>query len=194
MNKDPVDRAPARLAVAVATQPLAAHRWRGLRRVFASVPRVGPIALTLLLALVAALACLALHTPLPWMIGPLLATALATIVGQPTASATRLRNASQCVIGTALGLYFTPQVLALVARLWWAIGLGVVWALALGLSLAWVLERLHGPWLAQADRATTYFASPIGAASEMTLLASATGRARIWWPLPIACACCWWLW
>ncbi|POA48716.1 hypothetical protein C1884_31050, partial [Pseudomonas sp. GW460-R15] len=60
---------------------------------------------TLLLALAAALACVVLHTPLPWMIGPLFAVSLASIAGQPTASHTPLRNLGQWVIGTALGLY-----------------------------------------------------------------------------------------
>ena len=87
---------------------------------------------TLLLAFVAAGACLALHTPLPWMIGPLLAVSLASIAGAPTASYTPLRNAGQWAIGMALGLYFTPQMVGLVAGLWWAIVLAIVWALGLG--------------------------------------------------------------
>ena len=81
------------------------------------------VALTLLLALAAALLCVALRTPVPWMIGPLLATALASILGRPTRSLGPLRNAGQWTIGTALGLYFTPQVTVLVAGLWWAIAL-----------------------------------------------------------------------
>ena len=39
------------------------------------------IVLTLLLALAAALLCAALHTPVPWMVGPLLSTALLTMAG-----------------------------------------------------------------------------------------------------------------
>ncbi|MBI3531310.1 MAG: AbrB family transcriptional regulator, partial [Burkholderiales bacterium] len=49
--------------------------------------------LTLLLALLAALLCVWLNTPLPWMIGPLLATAVASILRMPTASWTPVRNA-----------------------------------------------------------------------------------------------------
>src|SRR6185295_1485041 len=70
---------------------------------------------TLALAFVAARACLALHAPLPWMIGPLLAVSLASIAGAPTASFTAFRNAGQWAIGLALGLYFTPQMVGLVA-------------------------------------------------------------------------------
>lgn len=137
------------------------------------------VALTLLLALGAAALCVALHTPLPWMIGPLLSTALVSMGGAPTESWGPLRNAGQWTIGTALGLYFTPQVTSLVASLWWAIVLGIVWALALGVGFGRWLQWLHAPRMPgvgpQAMRATTYFAGAIGAASEMTLLSERVG-------------------
>ena len=121
--------------------------------------------------------CLWLHTPLPWMIGPLLVTSIASVLGAPTRSATPLRNAAQCTVGLALGLYFTPEVMRLVGSLWWVIVLGVIWALALGWWFGWFLHRLHAPAQPELNRATTYFAGAIGAASEMTLLAErAQGR------------------
>lgn len=136
-------------------------------------------ALTLLGSLLAALACVQLNTPLPWMIGPLVATATLSMLGAPTRSYTPLRNAGQWLIGAALGLYFTPQVVALVATLWWAIVLNIVWALALGLAFGAWLHRVHsGPgWLhvTGLSTVTTYFAAPIGAASEMTMMAERHG-------------------
>lgn len=129
------------------------------------------VALTLLLALAAAELCVWLRTPLPWMIGPLLATAVASVLRARTESWTPLRNLGQCLIGAALGLYFTPQVTALVVSLWWAIGLGIVWALGLGLVFGLWLHWLHGHRMPGLTRATTYFAGAIGGASEMTLLA-----------------------
>jgi len=145
------------------------------------------IALTLCVALCAALLCQWLRTPIPWMIGPMLATAACSLAGWPTRSAEVLRNAGQWTIGTALGLYFTPQVGALVLSLWWAIALGIVWALALGYGFGAWLHQRHAPQLrlglgadaarhsAQAVRATSYFAGAIGGASEMTLLAERAG-------------------
>lgn len=134
---------------------------------------------TLVLALAAAELCVWLRTPIPWMIGPLLATGIASMVGLPTESAGPLRNAGQWTIGTALGLYFTPQVTALVASLWWAIVLSIAWALALGVLFGRWLHRVHAPQLAgvpaPALRATTYFSGGIGGASEMTLLAEREG-------------------
>jgi len=141
------------------------------------------IALTLCIALCAALLCQWLRTPIPWMIGPMLATAACSLAGWPTRSFDALRNAGQWTIGTALGLYFTPQVGALVLSLWWAIALGIVWALALGYGFGAWLHQRHGAQLmqgtgrpsAQEVRATSYFAGAIGGASEMTLLAERAG-------------------
>ncbi len=146
------------------------------------------VAFTLLAAWLAAQACLAWRTPLPWMIGPLVVTAVLAMAGAPAASWAPLRNIGQWTIGTALGLYFTPQVVALVGSLWWAIALNIAWALALGWVFGKWLHDLHaGPEVAGAPawrralrlpgltRRTTYFAAPIGAASEMTLLGERYG-------------------
>ncbi len=136
------------------------------------------VALTLLLALAAALLCQWLRTPLPWMIGPLVATAVASVLGQPTRSFGPLRNAGQAIIGVALGLYFTPQVTALVASLWWAIALAIAWALGLGWAFGRWLHRGHAARIggtAAEQRATTYFSGAIGGASEMTLFAEREG-------------------
>ncbi len=135
--------------------------------------------LTLLGALLAAWLCEWLHTPIPWMLGPLLLTALESMAGAPTRSSGRLRNIGQWVIGAALGLYFTPQVGALVLKLWWAIALGIAWALAIGWGFGLWLQRRHCSDLAslgaQRLRATSYFAGAIGGASEMTLLSDRVG-------------------
>ena len=136
------------------------------------------IACTLMLALAAAVACAWLRTPLPWMIGPLVVTAVASMRGVQTQSWNPLRNAAQWTIGAALGLYFTPQVAALLARLWWVILLAIVWALALGWAFGeWMYRgQAHQlPGSAHQKRATCYFAGSIGGASEMTLLAEREG-------------------
>lgn len=114
------------------------------------------------------------NTPLPWMLGPLIATSLASMGGAQTASWSVARNAAQWTIGAALGLYFTPAVTALVLSLWWVILLGIAWALLLGWLFGLGLYRVHAPRMravpAHRLRATCYFAGAIGAASEMTLL------------------------
>lgn len=133
------------------------------------------VAATVLLAWAAASVCVAFNTPIPWMIGPLLAVAGVSTLGGPTASCLPLRHAGQWVIGLALGLYFTPDVGRLIASLWWAVMLGVVWALLLGAAFAAWLYRVNRPHIPGLQRATTFFASAIGGASEMTLLAERHG-------------------
>jgi membrane AbrB-like protein len=118
----------------------------------------------LALAFGAAEACVALDTPLPWMIGPLFSTALACMLGARLGAPVQAREAGQWAIGTALGLYFSAPVLAALARNLPWIGLAVVFALCLGVASGAVLRRLSG-----ADDATAFFAMAIGGASEMAV-------------------------
>jgi membrane AbrB-like protein len=104
----------------------------------------------------------ALGTPLPWMIGPLFASAAVRLLGGDLRCPTALRCAGQWAIGTALGLYFTPQVVALLATHAAAIAGAVVFALALGAACGDLLHRWSG-----VDRTTAFFAMAIGGASEM---------------------------
>lgn len=143
------------------------------------LPGLTRVVLTLWLAWLAAQLCVWLRTPIPWMLGPLLVTAVASVMGAPTRSLNLLRNGGQWVIGAVLGLYFTPEVGALVLSLWWAIALAVVWALLMGAGFGRWLRRRHAADFAHlppnAWRASSYFAGAIGGASEMTLLAERHG-------------------
>ncbi|MET4579092.1 AbrB family transcriptional regulator [Ottowia thiooxydans] len=137
------------------------------------------IGMTLLLAWAAALVFARWHVPIPWMIGPLVATAFASMAALPTTSSSTFRNAGQWTIGVALGLYFTPEVTELMLSLWWAVALAVVWTLGLGMVFGVWLHRVHSHRMPQVPpasmRATSYFASAIGGASEMTLLSERAG-------------------
>ncbi len=141
---------------------------------WAGAPRGARIAWTLLIAASAGALASALHLPLPWMLGPLISTAVLSMCGVPLAASQRLRDAGQWAIGTALGLYFTAEVLATLGRLSWAIALGVLWALALGYGfyrfLAW--RHRSEPGL---HPGSAFFATAIGGASEMALLAERHG-------------------
>ena len=137
-------------------------------------PRPLRLAATLLIGVAAGWLAERARLPLPWMIGPMLVTAALGVAGAPLAASNRLRNAGQWAIGVALGLYFTPEVAALLPRLAPAIGVGAAWALLAG----WTFHR----WLRwrhpQETPATTFFAAAIGGASEMAVLADRAG-ARI---------------
>jgi membrane AbrB-like protein len=130
-------------------------------------PEPARLAATLALALAAALACRALRVPLPWMIGPLLATGICGVLGVPVRASSRLRNAGQVLIGVALGLYFSPTVVGLLLSLAPAVLAGIVWAFLLGHGFyRWLLRRGG-----DIDLPTAFFAAAIGGASEMAVMA-----------------------
>jgi uncharacterized protein len=123
-----------------------------------------PFVKTLLVAVPAgALANLA-GSPLPWVIGPLAACAAANLLGARLACPHAARSGGQWVIGTALGLYFTPAALAQVLAYAPWIGAGVVYAILLGLAFAWALRQWAG-----VSPATAFFAGAVGGASEMAV-------------------------
>jgi membrane AbrB-like protein len=122
------------------------------------------------IGVIAALIFVALHAPLPWMIGPLVALALARLAGIECEAPIGGRQAGQWVIGTALGLYFTPAVAELVLRLWWLLLIGAFFALALGYFCGYMLTRL-----ARVDRTTAVFASVPAGAAEMAVLGERYG-------------------
>ncbi|KQZ45236.1 AbrB family transcriptional regulator [Duganella sp. Root1480D1] len=114
--------------------------------------------------LLAAFFCRWLDTPLPWLIGPLFASAALRIAGVDLRCPVAARAAGQWAIGTVLGLYFTPAVLAVVAARAGYIAGAVTFALALGCLCAWLLKRL-----ADVSAATAFFSMALGGASEMAV-------------------------
>jgi membrane AbrB-like protein len=125
------------------------------------------VAGTLVVAVAAGWVAQRLHLPLPWMLGPLFTTAALAMAGVP------LRNVGQWIIGVALGLYFTPDVMRAVAALAPALAAGVAWALFIG----WAFYRLLWATLGgePGARPTAFFAATIGGASEMAVLGERHG-------------------
>lgn len=125
---------------------------------------------TLALALLGGLLARMVHLPLPWLLGALLPCALLRMRGVRLGAPRAAQAAGQWVIGTALGMYFTPAVLLRAGE--WApwIALAVLWSFALGGFLSWALIR----W-GEADPATAYWSGPIGAAAEMVLQGERAG-------------------
>ena len=115
-------------------------------------------------------ACALLHTPIPWMLGPLFALAVVRVCGIDLAAPSPARYVGQWIIGTSLGLYFTPVVVRQVADLWWLLLLGALFAVALGYVSGVALARL-----ARFDKTTGIFASVPGGASEMSILGERYG-------------------
>jgi uncharacterized protein len=135
-------------------------------RLHALLPPAGALAI----ALAAALACDALQTPLPWMIGPMAAIAAVRVGGLHVTAPRGGRQAGQWIIGSALGLYFTPAVIERVGSLTWLLVVGALFAIVLGYLCGYVLSMLGGT-----DRTTAVFASVPGGAAEMTVLGERFG-------------------
>nr|WP_279630694.1 AbrB family transcriptional regulator [Alcaligenes sp. HPC1271] len=128
------------------------------------------IALGFGVALLGALVASWLSMPLPWMLGALILTAATKMAGSPGACMPLARNAGQWVIGTSLGLYFTPAMVHLIGSNALFIVMGMVFALVLCCIGTFMLTRYAGT-----DLRTAWFASAVGGASEMTGLAERYG-------------------
>jgi hypothetical protein len=124
----------------------------------------------LALALAGAGLGLWLHLPLPWFTGPLIAVACANMAGAHLPGLPGGRDGGQWIIGTALGLYFTPAVVRELARLAPWIALTLLVMIALGLLGAWLLRRVT-----YVSGTTAFFAMAIGGASEMAAQAERNG-------------------
>jgi membrane AbrB-like protein len=114
--------------------------------------------------------CAWFKTPLPWMIGPIVAMAIFQFGGATLEAPPFAREAGQLVVGVTLGLYFTAPVVREVATygLYFA-ALGFA-AIGAGALSAVLIERL-----APVDRATAWFSSMPGGAAEMANLAQKAG-------------------
>lgn len=132
--------------------------------------RVLTVLRSVVVALIGALACAWIDTPLPWLIGPLVAVALVSMLHGRLTAPPGGRQVGQWIIGAALGLYFSPDVVREIARLGPWIALAIAFALALGALGSWLLARL-----VPGDPATAFFGMAIGGASEMAVLAERHG-------------------
>lgn len=130
------------------------------------IMKLAPYFFGFLIALAGALIAQWLNSPLPWLIGPLLFTAISSMSGVKARSHNLFRNMGQWVIGTTLGLYFSPQMVQTIVQNTPYIIAGLFFALFLGIFNALALRR----W-GLIDFKTAWFAGAIGGASEMANLA-----------------------
>lgn len=111
-----------------------------------------------------------LQTPLPWMIGPLVSLGIANLCGLGLDILPYGRQSGQLCIGTSVGLYFTPPVLAaLLGSAGWILAGGSAVMLIAACS-GLLLSKISG-----IDRTSCFFATVPGGAAEMTILAQRYG-------------------
>lgn len=121
-------------------------------------------------ALAGALAAETLKLPIPWLLGSLLATAVLSLNNAPVKAPVFCRKAGLAVIGTSLGLYFTPQVAGVLLAHWPLLVFGMGFSIGLGIIGSILVYRYAG-----VDFTTAWYASAMGGASEMANMADQQG-------------------
>jgi membrane AbrB-like protein len=111
-----------------------------------------------------------LDTPIPWMIGPMIAVASLNLTGVRMHSPPYARQLGQVILGSAVSLYFTPTVVAALAANLHAIVASSASAFLIGGLGAVILSRVSG-----VDGKSTFFASIPGGAMAMAVLAEGYG-------------------
>lgn len=111
-----------------------------------------------------------LDTPIPWMIGPMIAVATLNLLGVRMDSPPFARQMGQVLLGSAVGIYFTPTVVTALAANLVPIVLATLSAFLIGGLGAVLLSRVSG-----VDSRSTFFASIPGGAMAMAVLAQNYG-------------------
>ncbi|HEY6367299.1 MAG TPA: AbrB family transcriptional regulator [Candidatus Binatia bacterium] len=111
-----------------------------------------------------------LRTPIPWMIGPMIAVATLNLMGMRVHSPPYARQIGQVILGSAVSLYFTPTVVTALAANLPAIAAATVSAFFVGGLGALTLSRASG-----LEGKSTFFASIPGGAMAMVVLAERYG-------------------
>ncbi|MCZ6636716.1 MAG: AbrB family transcriptional regulator, partial [Alphaproteobacteria bacterium] len=111
-----------------------------------------------------------LNTPIPWMIGPLIAVAAVNLFGISVYALPYARQTGQVILGSAVALYFTPTVVAALGANFGAIVISTASAFMIGGLGAIILSRVSG-----IDGKSSFFASIPGGAMAMATLAERFG-------------------
>jgi len=111
-----------------------------------------------------------LSLPLPWMMGAMFASGMATLGGLQLKVDSRLRTLMILVIGVLLGGAFSPEILQRIPR----------WPITLASLAAFVMVSTWAAYLyyrvfAKFDSRTAFFAAVPGGLNEMILLGEAAG-------------------
>ena len=161
-------------------QPVVWHQFAGRARLRAA-------ALCVSAGLLASFAQL----PIPWMLGPLAAMALAKWYGLEVVAPQGFRGGGQWLIGTALGLYFTPVMILLIGKFLPLMVIAGLFAIFIGYAGGRVLARMAGNHVANqagneagntegkngvaVDPVTAFYSCVPGGATEMVNLAERHG-------------------
>ena len=133
------------------------QKWRG-------------IALALCIGSVGGLVFFKLSLPLPWMLGSMIFTVVAAMLGAPIRPPDMMRSTVVVVIGVMLGSGFSPDLVSNIGH--WAMSLGFLLAyLVAAMVLVVPFYRMVGKF----DFVTAFFAGMPGGLNEMVTLGREMG-------------------
>ncbi len=112
----------------------------------------------------------AFDLPLAWMIGSMLATAVAVISGVRLRVPPPVRSGMVMVLGVMLGSAFTPDLLGVLDR--WAVTLAM---LTVYIVVCTTIGAIYLSRVVRCDPVTSYFTATPGGFNEMVLMGSALG-------------------
>lgn len=132
--------------------------------------KLRPVLLDLAIGTLGGGVAYALDLPLAWMIGAMVATSAAAVLGLPLAFSRPLRTGMITVLGVMLGSAFVPALLDQMAR--WSFSLA---ALAVYAAVTTAATMVYFRGVARYDPITAYFCAVPGGLNEMTILGTALG-------------------
>ncbi|SEQ10883.1 hypothetical protein SAMN05428969_2010 [Devosia sp. YR412] len=110
------------------------------------------------------------HLPLAWMLGAMLATAIAAVTRLPIAAPARLRPAMKGIVGTMLGASLSLELIRGAVG-WWLPLTGLLVTSVIGTVVAYTILRR----VARLDQVTAYFSALPGGLLEMSLIGEEKG-------------------
>jgi uncharacterized protein len=136
---------------------------------------------TLVAAIVGGIAAHYGGLPLPWLLGPLFATAIVGLAGAPIGPIRYGRTIGQVVIGGAIGVQFTRAILIKLTELLPLMVAVALVAVVIGAVAALIMMRIG-----HVDRTTAFFATTPGGSPKWSTSRRATAPSSnpSWWRRP----------
>ena len=133
-------------------------------------PQLTGQVLALIVGVIAGYVAFLVGLPLPWMLGPMIATTVGSVLGIPFVPPLRLRPFVFPVLGVLLGANVTPDIVDQLGA--WAVTLVImVPFLAVAAGAAFVIFTKFGKY----DSVTAYFAAMPGGLTDMILMGEENG-------------------
>jgi hypothetical protein len=111
-----------------------------------------------------------LRIPLPWMLGPFFLCGALSLAGFSLKIMPGGRELAQISIGLAVGMRFTPQILAATLALLPAMVAATIYMILVTTAASFVFR-----WLARVDATTAFFATAAGGVADMAVVAEQRG-------------------